>query len=439
MRNASRDINKKTKNSSEEWNDKTNDKGYNLAYVSTKNRLLVLKEIALYGPISRVTLASALGLTKAALSKIVAELLSNHLISEISPDTISGCNTPGRKPILLKISEHSPCVCGILINRHRIAGIIADLSCHVVEKEVISYESLNSEEDLLEHLLSLYHTLISKNSRQVEAVSIASLGPIDDENGKILSPFNFYGIHNMEICRLLEDQIGRPCFLINDANAGALAEKMYGFDKSASNFIYLNIMNGIGSGYILDHKLYRGENGQSGEIGHSSINFSGPQCDCGNIGCLELYANNRNMNSKIRQMQSKYGVLGTLPHKTGDYSFDEILCAAERHDPYALTALDEFCNYLSVAVLNVIRFLNISTIVIGYDSASDKQLLEKTLFHLLHNKMDFAQEHSLIVRHSTFDGNAPLYGAIARAADLVFEGKLNWLNGTDENKEEIKR
>lgn len=138
-------------------------------------------------------------------------------------------------------------------------------------------------------------------------------------------------------------------------------------------------------------------------------------------------------------MQSKYGVLGTLPHKTGDYSFDEILCAAERHDPYALTALDEFCNYLSVAVLNVIRFLNISTIVIGYDSASDKQLLEKTLFHLLHDKMDFAQEHSLIVRHSTFDGNAPLYGAIARAADLVFEGKLNWLNGTDENKEEIKR
>ena len=89
--------------------------------------------------------------------------------------------------------------------------------------------------------------------------------------------------------------------------------------------------------------------------------------------------------------------------------------------------------------MNVIRFLNISTIVIGYDSASDKQLLEKTLFHLLHDKMDFAQEHSLIVRHSTFDGNAPLYGAIARAADLVFEGKLNWLNGTDENKEEIKR
>ena len=73
-------------------------------------------------------------------------------------------------------------------------------------------------------------------------------------------------------------------------NASALAEKLYGNGRNISDFVYIGVTNGIGSGIISNDNLFAGEMGFSGEIGHTTINYEGPKCACGNTGCLELYA-----------------------------------------------------------------------------------------------------------------------------------------------------
>lgn len=76
---------------------------------------------------------------------------------------------------------------------------------------------------------------------------------------------------------------------------------MYGIGKDIPNFLYVHLKYGIGSGLVLHEELYNGNSGQSGELGHSTINFVGPQCPCGNVGCLEMYANIENVRNYIQQ------------------------------------------------------------------------------------------------------------------------------------------
>ena len=211
--------------------------------------------------------------------------------------------------------------------------------------------------------------------------------------------------------------------LVNDANAGALAEKVYGFGKDISNFTYLHIMNGIGAGLVLKEELYNGDTGQSGEIGHTSINFAGPQCACGNRGCLDLYANVDNMRQKILELKNIYP-RSPLAHKDRP-SWRNIIDSAGRKDSLAIMVLDEFCSYISYALINMLNLLNISTLIIGYDSSGEEYVIEEMLRTKLSHSLQSVNFDNITVMHSSFNGDAPLIGSIAYVADKIFSLQEN--------------
>lgn len=407
------------------------EKGFNFLHVGVRNRLLVLKSIALNGPISRAELANQLGLTRTTLGNIVSELTENDLVQENDELDCQESSAVGRRPILLSLSNNSPCILGILIKRYYLTGVVADLSGKIITQSTRTYEGAINAEQLISMVCSILDTLLAQTSRRVCAIGVSSIGPIDEKKRLILTPPNFHGISNLPICDILEKKTGIPCYLINDANAGALAEKLYGRESETRNFIYVHIMNGIGSGYVLDHRLYSGDMGQSGEIGHSTIDFSGPVCDCGNVGCLELYANDANMNKKIRYMQKTFGIRSELFAEDRQYTLNEILHGVDSGDHCAISALDEFCNYLSAAMTNAIKFLNVNRVIVGYSSDSKCEALESVLDRNIRNRLVFSPEHDLSISHSSFGGDAPLYGAIALIAELIFDGRINWLASPD--------
>ncbi len=395
----------------------------NTKNLKQKNLFLILKLVATTGRLSRADLSRTTGLSKMTITNLVAELIEQGLVDETEADSLEqeSAATSGRPPIMLTISKKSPCICGMLVKRGLCQIIISDLSGEIYD-QVINYFNLDISEDSLTHLLlENFRVLKERTPRPIIAIGISSVGPLNTVTGTILNPALLVNIKNLPIVSIIQRATGLPTYLINDASAGALAEKLYGIGKDVDNFAYLHIMNGIGSGFVLENKLYDGNLGLSGEIGHSSINFSGPKCSCGNIGCLELYANISNMCGKISELAPLYKAspLGNIVSP----DWPTIVDAANKGDALAITVLNEFCGYVSFALLNLLKILDLSIIIVGYDSNGSGQIVEEILESRINNTGTFQFNQVKVIR-SGFFGAAPLVGSIAFIANKIFTQRL---------------
>ena len=398
--------------------------GTNLTNVKEKNRALALRLISTGQSVSRANLARSMHLTKTTLGNIVSDLIANDIIKEYTYSSSEADSSLGRKPIILDLSPNSPLIMGMLIKRNLLSGILADLKGRIIAQRDCKYDSLD-QETLIETLVQLYEQLRKGQSREIVAIGISSLGPVDTNAQKLTTPANFWGIHNLALSEIIHERTGLPAYLIHDSSAGALAEKIYGTHTHSDNLLYLHIMNGIGAGYIFHGNIYDGDFGQSGELGHTSINFAGPSCNCGNRGCLELYANVENMNRHIQELRAIYKGPTLLPKGQESYSWDDIITAAAAMDFLAMAALDEFCGYLSYAVRNAIHLLDVSHIIVGYDTLVETTVVEDTLTTKLNSGPQSNTGHVIDIVRSSFGGQAPLIGSIAVVTDKIFSGELN--------------
>ncbi len=398
--------------------------GNNLTSIKEKNRALALQLIATGQAVSRVELARKMLLTKTTLGNIVSELIAKGIVSEsrLPEAEVEAETALGRRPITLDLAPTSPLIAGMLIKRNILSVILADLKGVVVDQADYEYETIDAQ-SLTDRLLYLYDQLSDRQSRPIVAIGISSPGPVDTTRQMIMAPINFWGIRNLPISSIIQEKTGLPTFLIHDCSAGALAEKIYGARAGQlDNFLYLHIMNGIGAGYVLRGRVYGGDLGQSGEIGHMSINFGGPKCSCGNTGCLELYANIHQMNAQIRSLQNSVKVPSILPVGKGFYRWREIMNAAAASDFYALTAVETFCDYLALALRNVVNLLDIHTILMGYHAPENSAILED----ILRAKLSESGTDPLpvAIERSSFGQNAPLIGSVAVVANKIFNGSL---------------
>lgn len=398
-------------------------KGSNNQDVKRKNKLLILKMIATRRGLSRVEIAHHTGLTKMTVGNLISELIEENLVSEKEYAVENAAeNKYGRKPMTFSISDQSPCTLGILIKRELCQLIIGDLSGKILDSVTYKYETLRDASELLELLYQGFLQLRSRTERRIIYIGISSVGPIDTRRGIILNPPFFYGIHDLEIASYFQEKTGLPTYLINDANAGALAEKLYGAMIDDKNYLYLHIMNGIGAGIIINDVLYEGNTGQSGEIGHISINYAGPKCDCGNQGCLELYANIRIMRNTIQEYRVLFPDSPLLNIEKPIW--EDIIFEANNKDPLAEMVLANYCSYVSYALVNVLKIMNVSTIVIGYTNPGGGDFIEKLLQVKLSQALPSRNFGTVTVKHSSFDDNAPLIGSIAFINNKIFNGEL---------------
>jgi len=398
--------------------------GSNVKNIKKSNRILILRLIALNASLSRVELAELSGLSKMAAGNLVRELIEQDIVEEISGDNASSnAGQTGRPQIKLKVSGKSPCVCGMLIKRGYCQVILADISGNILEHEIYRTPLRFNAAGLVKNLLDGFHKVSSRCQRKVLAIGIASIGPINAAAGVILNPPDYHGIKNLHITELIEQETHIQTHLINDANAGALAEKMYGHMHNGDDFIYLHIMNGIGAGLILDNRLYNGNFGQSGEIGHTSINYTGAKCACGNVGCLDLYANLHNLREYIKEYLPLYpqSTLKGIPAP----EWLDILDAANDGDGLAIAALGQFCGYISNAIVNVLNMLDIQNLIVGYDSNKPGDIIEKLLENRISDAVLFSSYRNVEVQRSLFHGDAPLIGSIAHIVNLIFNYQID--------------
>lgn len=401
-----------------------NNAGISIKGLKQKNQSLILKLIATRPGLSRIDLAKISHLTKMTVSNIIADLIDRGIVVEEECHLGRMQPSNGRIPTPLKLSPQAPKIIGILIKRGLYQVILGDLSGNVLDRFVDKTQKLSDSRQLLEIIFTGIDTLKARNNCPLLAVGIASIGPLDAKNGMLLDPPNFWGIQNLPIVQEVTNYTKLPSFLINDGNAGALSEKMYGIGKDIPNFLYVHLKYGIGSGLVLHEELYNGNSGQSGELGHSTINFVGPQCPCGNVGCLEMYANISNVRNYIQQQLPLYP--NTLIANPLDVSLVNIIDLANQNDLLAVSALNEYCNYLSHAILNVLNILDISYLIMDYESNSAGSVLEELILRKIQTRISPKRFSTLQIMRSSFHGQAPLIGTLALVADNIFHENLDF-------------
>ena len=316
------------------------------------NKTIVLKAIEEKAPISRAQISKETGLNKATVSTMVSELINDSLVSEMGAGQSSG----GRKPVMLYFNNQAGYSIGIDLGVNYILAILTDLSGNIIF-EINHPLNTTCISEIEKKLISLIDTLIQKTPKspyRMIGIGIGVPGIVDNE-GKILFAPNLKW-RQIELKNKLEQIFFLPVIIENEANAGAYGEQLYGSKKDVHNLIYVSFGIGIGTGIIIDGKLFTGATGISGEMGHITIKINGEKCPCGNHGCWELYASETVLINQIAQKLNRPNLAaGELQQFIADA------------DPVAVEELQLFIKNLSIGLNNVINLYNPEVLVITSD------------------------------------------------------------------------
>lgn len=194
-------------------------------------------------------------------------------------------------------------------------------------------------------------------------VGVAVPGPLNVREGVVYEPPNLPGWKNVPLRRMLEERLGRPVVLENDANAAALGEWWQGAGVSSHHLVYITVSSGVGGGLVLDGKLYRGAEGMAGEIGHMVVDPDGPVCSCGRPGHLEGIASGPAI-ARWTEERLREGRASVLAGRQA-LSSREVAEAAERGDGLAREAFQRAGRSLGSVVAGLLNLLNPEVVVIG--------------------------------------------------------------------------
>ena len=205
------------------------------------------------------------------------------------------------------------------------------------------------------------------NYDEIISVGIGTPGSVNKDTGAIEFSNNLK-FHNVPAKAMLEERLKKPVYLENDANAAALGEAVAGCGNGVKNFVAVTLGTGVGSGIIIDGKIYRGSNFCGGEMGHMVINVDGIPCNCGRKGCWEKYASATALVSQA--VEAMQGNKESLLWQTCDGDLNKvegktIFEALDMGDATAKAVVDRYLYYVAIGLANVINALQPESVCIG--------------------------------------------------------------------------
>lgn len=234
-------------------------------------------------------------------------------------------------------------------------------------------------------LEALFRLIEDFNPGQAPLFGVSCGSPLDARRGTILSPPNLPGWDEIAICELLVERFGGQAWLMNDANAGALAEWRFGAGQGMCNVVFLTAGTGMGAGLILDGRLYEGTAGHAGEVGHMRLEPEG-QVGYGKAGSFEGLCSGGGIGRIARdEAAARGGCVAFLPPggAVDDISARDVAEAARQGDALALDILQTAGRRLGRALAVIVDFLNPECIVLGSVYARCEDILREPMLETL--------------------------------------------------------
>ncbi|MGI9050902.1 MAG: ROK family protein [Rubrobacteraceae bacterium] len=215
-----------------------------------------------------------------------------------------------------------------------------------------------------------------KNGFEVGGVCLAVPGNILASENKVIFSPNLHAIEGVDLKRELEGRTGLSITVENDANAAAWGEFRFGVGSEVDNLVFITLGTGVGGGVIIDDTLLRGTQGAGGELGHMTVQATGPRCNCGNRGCLEALASGSAIQRRAREVASERpdSALGKLAIDRQVLG-EDVTKLAREGDQASLSVLEEAGLWLGIGLASLVNIFNPEVIAIGGGAAKAGDLI----------------------------------------------------------------
>jgi len=297
---------------------------------------------------------------------------------------------------------------------------LVDTEGGIVETSYHQWKELTVE-SVIENTINSSRELLKKHLDKLpSSIGITIPGLADPKRG-IWVDSSFSGIQDLNIGLIFQEEFGIPVYIDNDAQACALAEKLFGACKDTKNFLYITISNGIGGAVFTNDILYYGSYGNAGEIGHCVVVEDGYPCKCGNDGCLEMHAAGPGI---VRNFVS---LGGNYKHDGAPIDAKGIAELAKKGNNIALETFELEGYYIGKVLASIANVLNPEKVVIGGGVSLSFSLFEESLTKTMDKFLFKSGNPNLIIQESQFGYNGGIFGAAAVA--ISGQNKLyNWAN-----------
>ncbi len=306
---------------------------------------------------------------------------------------------------------------GIDVGGTKIAGGVVDESGTIVEEHRV--ESPARDVDAIETAITDLVGVLSRD-HEIEAVGVGAAGYVDSARAVVMFAPNL-AWRDLDLRADLEQRIGLPVVVENDANAAAWGEFAFGAGADVDDLLLLTIGTGVGGGLVLDGRLHRGAFGVAAEVGHMRVVPGGRPCGCGNHGCLEQYSSGTALVRSVREEVASGSLLarGVLDRAGGDperITGPLITEAARDGDPFAVEQLATLGRWLGEGIASLTAVLDPAVAVIGGGvSGAGDLLIEPARAAFARELTGRGHRPVLEIRRATLGNRAGMIGA----ADLA--------------------
>lgn len=305
--------------------------------------------------------------------------------------------------------------------KHAAAVVNAGERQWFAHRRALSPPNADASTDL-KIMRSLIHELLQ--GEQPAAIGVSFGGPVNASTGYVRLSHHVPGWENTPISSLLEVEYGVPVSVDNDANVAALGEHRFGAGQGYDSFMYITVSTGVGGGWILNGRPWRGAEGMAGEIGHMVVDPAGPLCLCGKRGCVERLASGPYIAQQVRECLQRSPQKGQVLRTLVGDNFEAITAqmvsqAAAQGDELASEVLERAGWALGVGIGNVANLMNPQRFVLGGGVTASGDRFWEVVRRVA--KKTALPEVNFDIVPAALGDEAPLWGAVALANDLVFD------------------
>lgn len=385
----------------------------NAKIVRNINRAMILNIIRKSQPISRTQIAKVTGLNKSTVSSIVADLLKEELVYE----KINADKNVGRNPIDLSIKLGRSLIGAINIDSAITHLAIVDIDGSLLVESQIDTKPEYPEKFIADCIEGLNKLCSRLNIDKLLGLGVSVAGIVDSKDLVVDFAPNL-GWEDFKIGYEIQKHWKDLKILAvgNDAKSSALAELWFGTQGvSLSNFIFLSIGDGIGSGIVVEGKLLDGEFQAAGEVGHTILIEGGEQCLCGNYGCWERYASDTA--TVKRYIFESNGKLDP----TNNLTVDDILEKAIKGDELAKKVLNETGDYIGLGIANIVKAIDPHAIIIGGMITQAWDIIYPQIIKEVEKRAFYGRNKNIIIVPTSLKVRPRLLGAATLAIKEIFD------------------
>lgn len=379
--------------------------------LSDLGRVRVLRALTEKPWLSRADLVRMTGLARATVGSVVYDLMAAGVVRETGQAATVGSRT-GRPPQMLSLKPDAAFALGLDIGHDHVRVIMTDIGGTTRWDRTEAVAVDNDSEGALGIAARLVAAAIEECGVPRSKLLGLGLGiacPVGKDGGRLHAEGIMPGWVGLRPTDELAGRTGLPVRIINDANAGVLAERRFGAARDCADVVYLRLSSGIGAGVVCDGRMLLGHGGLAGELGHITVEPQGAVCRCGNRGCLETVA-------------SPDAIAGLLargwrrPVAPGDLA--DLLRAGDRG---ALRAVEDAGEAVGRALAATVMLLNTQLIVVGGDLVTAGEALFGPLRRTLGRSTMTSHGRNLRIVPSALGDSAGVRGAAALVLDGVPE------------------